>query len=57
MEADKPKGPAQPEQIEQAEKDPNPGKAQGKNHENEAGKDQPGADGFASARADEDTFD
>jgi hypothetical protein len=50
-------GPAQPDQVEHPQQAPDAGKTDNKTTEAKKEEDQPGADGFSSARADEDTFD
>ena len=57
MDQQKPRGPAQPNEVDQAEDQK---RQTGKHPQSKAEKksdDQPGADGFRSARADEDTYD
>ena len=55
MNEQKPKGPAQPSEVNEVSDDKR--QAGSKPKPEKKSPDQPGADGFASARADEDTYD
>lgn len=59
MNKSQPTGPAQPNQVDQAETDRKQASAQPKQQQQQKPKDDdmPGADGFRSAGANEDTYD
>lgn len=53
----KPTGPAQPDEVERQRKEPRQDDRKDQSSKKARDDDMPGADGFRTARADEDTYD